>query len=618
MLSLLNWFPLRKRAFWAAAVVSALVGAACYYTILQSIEADAFDSFQNHARNAQQRIAARIKSYTDVLRAGASLLESADEVPREQFRDYVTGLHIERNFPGIVSVNFGARVRADELAGFERRLRAEQARHWFGKGPFTVTPPGRRDEYCVLTVIEGGPVEAAAFGLDMLSVPFAARILGPSRDTGTLIASGQPVKAISRPNNISLGMRVPVYRHGMPLRNVAERRAAYIGSLGIAFNIPQLVHGVLEGIPIPGVRMILVDRDGDGYGHGLDKGPPKQRVLFDSAGTPAMPEPPFHPGPDRFTTAQEFDYNGRPWVATFTTPKANMYAGDTEYFPWYAAAAGSVTAFLVFALLYTLTSSRRRAMAIAEEMTREMRDSEARLRESHRNLRRLAAHADRIKEGERKRIAREIHDDLGQNLLALRIDADMLAMRTAHHHPRLNERARATVSQIDAIIKSVRQIINDLRPNVLDLGLSAAVEWQVSEFRRRTGIACELHDEHNDIRVADHCATALFRILQESLSNISRHAKAAHVCVLLQMDARSLTMTVSDDGIGFPSGGRHKVGSFGLIGIEERLHILGGACRITSLPGHGTTVLVQVPLQDVIREHPAAPLLRSVPTDAVV
>ncbi|UUZ50190.1 histidine kinase [Massilia sp. B-10] len=183
-------------------------------------------------------------------------------------------------------------------------------------------------------------------------------------------------------------------------------------------------------------------------------------------------------------------------------------------------------------------------------MTRELRESQAKLQQSHQNLRRLAAHADQIKEGERKRIAREIHDDLGQNLLALRIEADMLATRTHERHPRLHTRARSTLSQIDATIKSVRQIINDLRPNVLDLGLSAAVEWQIAEFKRRTGIACELIDEPKEVLLGDHAATAFFRILQESLSNIVRHAHATSVRVELRSNGRLLTMTVSDNGIG--------------------------------------------------------------------
>jgi signal transduction histidine kinase len=230
-------------------------------------------------------------------------------------------------------------------------------------------------------------------------------------------------------------------------------------------------------------------------------------------------------------------------------------------------------------------------------MTRELRESEAQLKLSHQKLRHLAAHAERIKEFERSRIAREIHDDLGQNLLALRIEADMLTSRTRGQHPRLHARAQQTLSQIDTTIKSVRQIINDLRPNVLDLGLSAAAEWQVAEFTRRTGIACELAG-HKEVFLNDHRATAFFRILQESLTNVVRHAHATAVQVGLNLQPDRLSMTIYDNGIGIPTSAKAKPGSFGLVGIEERMNILHGTFSLNSAPGAGTTITVSVPLDD--------------------
>jgi signal transduction histidine kinase len=223
-----------------------------------------------------------------------------------------------------------------------------------------------------------------------------------------------------------------------------------------------------------------------------------------------------------------------------------------------------------------------------------LRESEAQLKLSHQKLRHLAAHAERIKEGERQRIAREIHDDLGQNLLALRIEADMLRSRTSGNHPRLHARAVQTVSQIDTTIKSVRQIINDLRPTVLDLGLSAALEWQSAQFTRLTGIACAL-SATEEVVLKDHRATALFRILQESLSNVARHSGATAVRVDLNLQPGWLTMAVSDNGRGMPAGGRAKPGSFGLVGIEERMQMLDGTFSLSSSPGAGTTIIVSVP-----------------------
>jgi signal transduction histidine kinase len=136
---------------------------------------------------------------------------------------------------------------------------------------------------------------------------------------------------------------------------------------------------------------------------------------------------------------------------------------------------------------------------------------------------------------------------------------------------------------------------------VLDLGLSAAVEWLLRDFERRSGVMVELHDDHAERRLLDDdSATALFRILQESLNNISRHARASRVRVELHAQGENLVMSVNDNGIGFAPK-RARIGSFGLIGIEERINILGGQSSITSAPGQGTTVLVSVPL-----DHPVA------------
>ena len=251
---------------------------------------------------------------------------------------------------------------------------------------------------------------------------------------------------------------------------------------------------------------------------------------------------------------------------------------------------------LISVLFHTLASSRLRAIKMAKAMTKELRDSQSKLQLSHHKLRRLAAHADQIKEEERKRIAREIHDDLGQNLLVLRIEADMLATRTSQRHPLLHARARSTLGHIDGTIKSVRHIINDLRPTVLDLGLSAAVEWQIAQFRQRSGMVCELIEHQHDIVIDDHGATALFRVLQESLSNILQHASASMVRVELRQQQGLLTMTISDNGIGIGAHSRSKVGSFGLVGIEERISILGGQCSISGQPKAGTVVRVSVPV----------------------
>lgn len=597
----------KHRAIWYGALLSAATGLLFHFAATKVIEGDIRENFTNHARTAQNTINARIKSYTDVLRGTASLFSTIEPVSREQFREYVQGLNVRNYFPAIETLNYAQYVRHEDLPAFEQRMRAEQLAGRFGGSLFKVTPRVAEQDHSIITFIEPDVPWYGAFGFDLHTNSYVRATIAASRDGATLMTSGTRIVAMSTPSQTGLGMRLPTYRPGMPINTVDQRRAAYIGSVGIAFSVPKLIKGVLDEMPVDTVRLTLVD-----IGQGTKVVPPRPgqppNVLFDSIATDARPAPPLAAGNDVVTVKLPVDYNGRIWEATFSAKKNALYNGTEQYFPLLAMLAGSVSAILIYALLYTLTSARIRAAQLARDMTKELRDSQARLQQSHESLRRLAAHAENIKESERKRIAREIHDDLGQNLLALRIDADMLASRTRDRHPRLHGRVRATLQQIDAIIKSVRQIINDLRPNVLDLGLNAAVDWQISEFRRLTGIDCELVENQHELDISDHCATALFRILQESLSNISRHAHADQVRVDLHVEDGNISMRVCDNGIGLVRDGVGKPGSFGLVGIEERIHLLGGTFTISSNDGKGTCISVAVPIANdnpALRMRPA-------------
>jgi signal transduction histidine kinase len=517
---------------------------------------------------------------------------------------------LARNYPAVDTLNFATWVLEDERPQFEQKFARELQAFLGPRAHPVITPAGIRPGYLVMSYIEPDADNTRLYGLDLMSNPYFRTQLIQSRDDGQLRASGRPIAALSTPADSHLGMRLPVYRHGTTLVNEEQRRAAYIGSLGIAFSLPKLLHGVMDEMPIPGVRMTLFDvGPREVIGHDTATWP---KVLFDSEGNAVNPTPPLASGNDVFTATLPLDFNGRPWQTTYSVPKSRLRTDFDVYYPKLMMAFGFLGSILVYALLHILTSSRRAALALAQEMTSELRESQSKLQLSHQKLRRLADHAYQIKEMERKRIAREIHDDLGQSLLALRIDAELLAGRTKGTHSHLFKRARATLLQIDTTIKSVRQIINDLRPTVLDLGLSAAVEWQVNQFQRRTGIQCEFQDDHGEIDLPDHCATAFFRILQESLTNIVRHANATHVKVELRLTGDWLSLTVRDNGCGLPPGGRNKYGSFGLVGIEERIVILGGTCAVFSEPDGGTTVMVSAPV--IGGPEPAIP--RQQPHDA--
>jgi signal transduction histidine kinase/CHASE1-domain containing sensor protein len=587
-----------RRALWTGALFSVAVGALFYFLTARSVESDARQRFANQALIAKNHLTFLIKSYNDLLRGAASMFHANTSISRFAFRDYVNNLHLPQQFPAVEVINYAEYVLDKDREKIEERLRREYGPD-IGKGkPSIIMPPGRRPSYSVLTVAQPGSW-LDTIGIDVGGRPEVRPTVLKMIDTGDFVHSGIPIEAITGPNRVGLGIRLPIYRAGIPANTPQERRVAYIGSMGIAVSVPKLVQDVLKEMHIKNVRMTLVD---------VTRGPQALmlpeldggRVLFDSLGTDRVPAPPLNPDTGEYLNESgSTNFQGRLWKVIFSTRKADFYTGFDAYFPWLAMVFGTISASLLYALFHTLSSSRQRALGMAEEMTSELRDSEAELKRSHDHLRRLAAHAEQIKEMERKRIAREIHDDLGQNLLALRIEAEMLSSRTAVSHPRLHQRASWTLSQIDATIKSVRQIINDLRPNVLDLGLAAAVEWQIAEFRRRTGIECTLTGDNLDrANVNDEWATAFFRILQESLNNVARHAMATAVCVELKLQTREpyhLSMTVADNGVGMPANGP-RPWSFGLVGIEERVRLLHGTFLIDSTPGAGTILSVSAPL----------------------
>ncbi|HYD97088.1 MAG TPA: PAS domain S-box protein [Noviherbaspirillum sp.] len=225
----------------------------------------------------------------------------------------------------------------------------------------------------------------------------------------------------------------------------------------------------------------------------------------------------------------------------------------------------------------------------------ERKKIEDELQHSRQMLRHLISHQERVREDERKRIARELHDDLGQNLLALRLEVSILQRRTGRTHPRLNERVRSALGQIDATMKAVRAAINNLRPTVLDLGLAAAIEWQLQDFQRRSGIVCELAME-DDVALDDDRATALFRIVQESLNNVLRHSQASTVRVALRREGARMQLRIADNGIGIVPDRCRKANSFGLVGIEERINAFGGSLEILSGQDSGTALVVSLPL----------------------
>lgn len=229
-----------------------------------------------------------------------------------------------------------------------------------------------------------------------------------------------------------------------------------------------------------------------------------------------------------------------------------------------------------------------------QERTSQFRESEQRLRESRSRLRELAGFLQSVREEERSRIARELHDELGQSLTALRMDLNWLRTKCADLDPKALERLGSALGLVERTVDALRRISEDLRPRMLDdLGLAAAVEHHVTQFSERTGIACSLAMNKEEFDVDGRSATTVFRVVQEALTNVARHAAASKVAVRIEDPGGDIRLTVEDNGCGFTDARDKR--TFGLLGMQERVEMIGGQLEITSVPGQGTRIEVRIP-----------------------
>jgi len=220
--------------------------------------------------------------------------------------------------------------------------------------------------------------------------------------------------------------------------------------------------------------------------------------------------------------------------------------------------------------------------------------TEQALIKSRLQLRSLSVHQEGIVEDQRKRIAREVHDELGQSLTALKMDISLLRLRFGQD-PLLLERLDGMRLLAEETIRVVRHVASNLRPVALDLGLTAAIEWLADDFSQRWNVLCNIDFSGDEIALGDMVATSVFRVVQESLANIARHAQASKVTISLQY-GKSVVLRVADNGSGFdPTIVRNSPG-LGLFGMRERVQAIGGTLKIYSEPGSGTTLTIKLPL----------------------
>jgi signal transduction histidine kinase len=577
---------------------------------------------------------------------------------------------------------------------------------------FDIKPPGQRPAHEVLIYLEPLDGNEFALGLDIGVTPPQRRAQARTRDTGELVASGRLLN-VGKERAVGLAMRLAVYRPGAPLDTVEQRRAAFIGTVGAGYNVRRLMAGVLNETTMGTMRFRL--HDAGPVAESRNAGV-KTSLLFDSAQTaPGAPQDDFvMPGAaSMFEIVLPLELAGRNWQLHFSAPKSAFIKRSDAWLPWVALVGGLVGSALLFAVLYGFASSRERAVALAREITRELRESEASLAHAQ-ALARLGswtldtatnamnwsaetyrvlgleprgpvprleaflawfAEADRalfrealercvrevapcslelplqvrgaearwahlvlqpeagqvrgtimdvterkraletqranaaqirdllrrlvsVQEAERRRFSANLHDLVGQSLSVIGIGLETIRGLLPGTAP---QKAEAAIRDMGQVVRetmgAVREVMSDLRPPLLDdYGLSAALEWHAQQLESRTGLRVAVAGGRLDPRPASEVEVALFRIAQEALTNVAKHAAASRATVALSSSAGRVTLVIEDDGRGFDAtaaandpGAR----TWGMAVMRERAAAVGGAMRVES-PGRGTRIVVEV------------------------
>ncbi len=373
---------------WATLGIGILISLILRAVIQDSVESAAEERFGHQVNEAKQVIERRIVSYAGILYGARAFFAANDRITRLQFRRFVESLDLKKRFPGFDVINYAAYVRAEERQRFIKGVRNDTSRDPRGYPEFTIRPPGTREEYFVIVYVEPMSGFEFAFGLDIGANPAVvasdrsavASLQQSARDSGSLTASGLPIRIKGFEDYIGLAMRLPVYHNGMPIDTVGQRRAAYLGSLGAGFNVNTLMTGVLDPGTMQYMRFKLYGPQADGVDAGNSSS--DDRILFDSSrliGGSADARLAID-ADSMFTRTDTMEIAGRKWEIHFSAPKDAIVGRIDRLVSTIILSSGLLLSFLLFGILYSLSSSRSRAVRIADQITKDLRESEERFR----------------------------------------------------------------------------------------------------------------------------------------------------------------------------------------------------------------------------------------------
>ena len=365
------------------------------------LASSASERFDAAALDIARKVERRFDDYTAVLVGLQARFNTERELTRKEFRDYVAGLNLHSNYPGFQAVNFAAYLRDGEKERFEALMREDAGLNAAIGSPYTVKPPGQRAEYFPLAFIEPLAGNERLLGRDLGAMPQRGNALEQSRDTGGLASSGRRIR-IGQQQQIGLAMRLPVYRAGMPVETVEQRRAAYVGTVGAGFSVPAMLKDVLGDRDAHATRRLRLIDAGPGTGATGTRTESRfvelariddDQLLYDSAApetaasATALRAASANAGTDaapRVMRHLVFELGGRSWLIEVSDDEHAVVGAVDEAAPWLIGLAGAVISALLAGVVFSLGSAGSRAQALARDMTRHLRDSERQLEEAQR------------------------------------------------------------------------------------------------------------------------------------------------------------------------------------------------------------------------------------------
>jgi signal transduction histidine kinase/CheY-like chemotaxis protein len=568
--------PLLALALGAAASVVLFV------FVKDSIEKEAKLRFERQASDARHAIAARIQSYAEVL-YGLRSLYSASAVTRAEFHRYVTGLDFANRYPGYRTFNYAEYVPHKTKAKFLARVRKDTSLDPRGYPKFNVIPPGERPEYYVLTYIEPMARDAPTFGLDISVNPAAvnplavAEALAAARDKGQLTSSGQPLRL--KDGTISLAIRLPVYRSGMPVDTVAQRRAAYVGSVGASFRVKELLQGVVDEQALGFMRFKLYDAGPAEKYAAATHSVSADRLLFDSKELSRSGDTAADPGGENsyFRTVLPIEVGGRVWEVHFSTPHKAMIKDIDRALPWLALGGGLLISVLLFAIFYS------RGEAVAANIAKT------------------------------KFLAAASHD-LRQPMQALSMYASVLEGRVS------DAGALRVVRGIELSVRVLEQLFDSLldvskiesgviKPDVFAFALMPLIERVVEA---ETAIAAQKSLELRVVRTSVSIRSdpaLLERMLKNLVTNAIRYTERGKILVgCRRLHGGRLRLEVVDSGIGIPAHEQERIFDeyyqlagksaqglgLGLPIVKSLGELLGHTVTVRSAPGRGSVFSIEL------------------------